>query len=182
MNKLFQIIKLVIFILYLSLLIYFACRDIKRYIDNEDSSSISFRTFNESPRDKYPVTTLCFFGRTDADGNILGNMAIYKKKELRKKGFSVSKFWKIMTGKKNVTTGEIEKLPDFSAMTIKLKELTRFYQTMDGNGKYFNRFHLKNSDKPPSKKNLLVPLQNKSSWPFYLIHDSIKSFKIIDCT
>ena len=151
---------------------YLACKDINRYIDNEDSSSISFRTFNESPRDRYPVTTLCFFGRTDADGNILGKMAIYKEKELKNKGFSVSKYWKMITGKKNVTAGEIEKLPDFSDMTIELKELTRFYQTMDGNGKYFNKFQLKISEKPPSEKNLLVPLKNKTSWPFYLSYQS----------
>ena len=79
MKKFFQFIKFVIFISYLSALIYLACKDINRYIDNEDSSAISFRIFNESPRDKYPVTTLCFFGRTEADGKLLGNMAIYKK-------------------------------------------------------------------------------------------------------
>ena len=151
---------------------YLACKDIKRYINNEDSSSISFRTFNESPRDRYPVTTLCFFGRTDADGNILGKMAIYKEKELKKEDFSIKKFWKIITGKKNVTAGILEKLPDFSAMTIKLKELTRFYQTMDENGKYINKFQLKNSKKPPSEKNLLVPLKNQTSWPFYLSYQS----------
>ena len=93
MTKLFRFIKFVIFISHLSALIYLACKDINRYIDNEDSSSISFRTFNESPRDRYPVTTLCFIGRTNADGNLLGRMAIYKKQELKNKGFSVSKYW-----------------------------------------------------------------------------------------
>ena len=116
---------------------YLAGKDIKRYIDNEDSSSISFRMFKESPRDKYPVTTLCFFGRSNEHGNILGDTAIYKKQELKKKGFSVSKFWKIMAGKINVSAGEIERLPDFSAMTINLKKLTRIYQTIDGNGMNF---------------------------------------------
>ena len=126
----------------------------------------------ESPRDKYPVTTLCFFGRTYKDGNIDGSTAIYKKQELKNKGFSVSKFWKIMAGKKNVRAGEIEKLPDFSAMTIKLKDLTKIYQTIDGNGKFFNSFHLKNSEKPPSENNLLVPLKNKSDWPFHLSYQT----------
>ena len=87
--------------------------------------------FNASPRDRYPVITLCFDGKTKA------YKVIYKEDELRKNGFSVKEYWETITGRKNITIGEMEKLPDFSAVTINLKELTRSYQTKDRDGKLF---------------------------------------------
>ena len=114
-----QFLKCTLFILYFSVLAYLSCKDIKRYIDNEDSSSISYRIFNTAPRDKYPVVTICFDGKTKAWHSI------YNKKVLRKKGFSAGKYWKILTGRTNVTIGEMKKIPDFTDVNIKLKDLTR---------------------------------------------------------
>ena len=73
-QKLFPILKFTVFALYFSVLIYFICKDVKRYIDNEDSSSIAFRKFNAGPRDKYPVATFCLSGGTE------GNLFIYNEK------------------------------------------------------------------------------------------------------
>ena len=158
--------KYTFFILYFSVLVYLCFKDVKIYIDNEDSSSISFRMFNASPRDKYPVITLCFNGKTRA------YEVIYKKDELRKNGFSVKEYWETITGRKNLTIDEIEKLPDFSAVTINLKELTRFYKSMDRNGKYFNKFNSKASEESPSENDSSVSHQTNSSLPFYLSYQN----------
>ena len=39
--------------------IYYAMIQAERYMKNEDTSQISFRTFNDRPNDNYPDVTFC---------------------------------------------------------------------------------------------------------------------------
>ena len=160
--KVLQFLKCTLFILYFSVLVYLSCKDIKRYIDNEDSSSITYRNFNTAPQDKYPVVTICFDGKTKAWDSV------YNKDVLRKHGFSVSEYWKLLTGRTNITISEMKKIPDFTDVAITLKDLTRKYQTMDRNGKFFNKFNSKAYEKSLSKENATISSKNKSILPFYL--------------
>ena len=117
MSKTFiQPLIFTIFIFYFSVLVYLCCKDIKIYLDNEDSSSISFRKFNASPRDRYPVITLCF------------NNNMYNNEELSKHGYSSRQYFSMITGLKNVTIDEMSKIPEFSNVTIRLQEVARFYK------------------------------------------------------
>ena len=150
-RKIFQFFKFIVFALYFSVLIYFICKDVKRYIDNEDSSSIAFRKFNEGPRDKYPVVTFCFSGGNE------GNLFIYNEKRLLKKGLSVSRYWGMITGRENSTADEIKKLPNFHYVTMNLKKVTKYYRTLNGDMRYLKEFGLIDAPKPAL---------NKSSLPF----------------
>ena len=38
---------------------YMIYLEIERFLENNDSSSISFRKFNKSPKDEYPTFTIC---------------------------------------------------------------------------------------------------------------------------
>ena len=38
------------------------CTQIVRYLENRDASSISYRRFNQTPRDRYPTYSFCFTG------------------------------------------------------------------------------------------------------------------------
>ena len=160
--KVLQFLKCTLFISYFSVLAYLSCKDIKRYIDNEDSSSITYRIFNTAPRDKYPVVTICF------DGKAKAWHSIYNKKVLRKNGLSAGEYWKILTGRTNVTIGEMKKIPDFTDVTINLKNLTRKYQIKDRNGRVFNRFNSKAYEKSLSGENATILSQNRSILPFNL--------------
>ena len=160
--KVLQSLKCTLFISYFSVLAYLSCKDIKRYIDNEDSSSIAYRIFNTAPRDKYPVVTICF------DGKAKAWHSIYNQKVLRKQGFSAGEYWKILTGRTNITIGEMKKIPDFTDVTIKLKDLIRKYQIKDRNGRIFNRFNSKSYEKSLSGENATISSQNRSILPFYL--------------
>ena len=54
-----QFSKFVLFISCASILGVLVYQDFRRYMNNDDSSSITFRNFNGSPNDKYPAITLC---------------------------------------------------------------------------------------------------------------------------
>ena len=82
-KKVFPLFKITFFIFCFSVVLYLTSKEIIRYRENEDTSSISFRKFNASPRDKYPVITFCFYGR-------LGRYStIYKEDIIKKNGLSV---------------------------------------------------------------------------------------------
>ena len=44
------------------LALYMTITQVDRYLQNNDASEISYRTFNQSPRDKYPTISICFKG------------------------------------------------------------------------------------------------------------------------
>ena len=58
-----ELSKFCCFICCFSVVLYLTVKDLKRYLDNDDTTVIEFKRFNASPEDKYPVITLCFHGK-----------------------------------------------------------------------------------------------------------------------
>ena len=110
-----QFSKFVLFISCFSILMFEVYQEFKRYMNNYDSSSITFRKFNYSPNDKYPDITLCLV-------EFKSKKPILEESYLQKYNVSVSHYWNIITGKINATFYDIENLPDFSNVTIKLDQ------------------------------------------------------------
>ena len=54
-----QFSKFVLLISCLSILDIMVYQDLRRFMKNDDSSSITFQKFNGAPTDKYPALTLC---------------------------------------------------------------------------------------------------------------------------
>ena len=54
--------KVVFTLTCLSLAMYMTATQIERFYQNEDGSSVTYKVFNETPRDKYPTFSLCFKG------------------------------------------------------------------------------------------------------------------------
>ena len=63
---------------------YMAVTQICRFIENQDTSSISFKRFNRTPKDKYPTFSLCFEG---TEFHWYHNMEIFNDHELSAKNF-----------------------------------------------------------------------------------------------
>ena len=110
-----QFSKFVLFISCFSILMFEVYQEFKRYMNNYDSSSITFRKFNYSPNDKYPDITLCLV-------EFKSKKPILEESYLQKYNVSVSHYWNIITGKINATFYDIENLPDFSNVTINLDQ------------------------------------------------------------
>ena len=69
-------IKRTAFIICFSVVFYLTIKEIVRYNTNDDSSSISYKKFNDSPKDKYPVITLCFLADLFISALLLGDDAM----------------------------------------------------------------------------------------------------------
>ena len=121
MEKIFsRLTKPIFFLLCTIVLIVMVYLEARRYFMNDNASSISFKKFNTSPRDTYPSFTLCFQG--DKGGTIF-NLS-------RNDALS---YWKTITGKLNATKEEIESLPNFSSVTIELRNMVKEAYTVDEN-------------------------------------------------
>ena len=90
-------------------------------MNNEDSSSISFRKFNFSPKDEYPTITICI-----AEG--YDSKPIFAEHRLEKSFENwdnlqkfIKDYWNTINGI-NTTTEEINKLPEFSNVTLHLED------------------------------------------------------------
>ena len=126
-----QFIKFSFFIICVFLLLLCISKEFKRFISNEDFASISFRTFNFSPQDKYPAITFCISeGYDDCNVDNLydleGNQIckpIFDEKSLKNYNLSTSEYWKIINGKTNATSEDINNLPEFSNVTIHLEDM-----------------------------------------------------------
>ena len=153
----FSYFKFACFLVCFSVVFYLTIQEILRYTNNEDTSSIAFTKFNSSPKDKYPVITFCFYGKYES---------IYKKEEIENAGLTISEYWNLITGSTMANHSVISSIPEFSAVTIKLKELTKKYSTRNEKDEYINRWSVNDTRKPPSLNNSLLPLLNSSYWPF----------------
>ena len=162
----FTLLKVAFFLICFCTLLYLTCNEIIRYRNNEDTSSILYREFNSSPRDKYPVITLCFYGRYGRYSTI------YKEDILEKNGISVSQYWNMITGNANATPVEIDSLPEFSSVTIKLEELVKRFEITNDKNELVNKWDLEDWNKPPSANNSLIPIINSSYWPFYVSYQN----------
>ena len=150
-------IKFACFLLCFSVVLYLTIKEIIRYSNNDDSSSIAFKKFSASPKDKYPVITFCFYGKYSS---------IYKQDKLAKAGMSISQYWYLITGHKEANASEISSLPEFSSVTIKLRELTKKFNSKNEKDGYINGWSVNDTRKPPSENNTLLPLLETSFWPF----------------
>ena len=112
--KAIQFIKFSLFSICFFLLWLCIFKDFRRFMDNKDSSSISFRKCNFSPKDKYPELTICLV-------NAYYEIPIFDKKRSKIYNISISEYHDIINGKTNATTEDINKLPDFSNVTIPLE-------------------------------------------------------------
>ena len=156
-------IKFACFVFCFSVVCYLTIKEIIRYSNNDDTSSIAFRKFNASPRDKYPVITFCFYGKYSS---------IYKKDEIEKAGLSISQYWYLITGHTEANASEINSLPEFSLVTIKLRELTKKFNSKNEKDGYINGWSVNDTRKPPSEHNPLLPLLKTSFWPFQMSYQN----------
>ena len=81
----------------------------------------TFRNFNASPKDQYPAITFCIVEIFKPSRGIR-TKPIFVEKRLKNYGLTVSNYWNIITGKMNTSSYRIEKLPDFSNVTLNLEE------------------------------------------------------------
>ena len=168
-----ELSKFCCFICCFSAVLYLTVKDLKRYLDNDDTTVIEFKRFNASPDDKYPVITLCFHGKYGT------HAFIYKEEALNRSGLSVTQYWNMITGNSNATAVEIQSLPDFSSVTTKLEDLTQTFSTTDRNSQGVNMM-IKNSKElfpkfhDPSQNTTLIPFPTipDSYWPFYLSYQN----------
>ena len=119
-----RISQFLFFIICSSMLLYMISKEVMRYMNNDDESSIEFKKFNASPEDKYPAFSLCFDEMKRSYGKAIYNTTLFPKLDRRKQP---ARYWKLITGKKNSTNEEIKSLQDFSSVTIKLKKLLQFF-------------------------------------------------------
>ena len=125
--KAIQFFKLLLFTLCFFLLSFCILSDFRRFMNKEDSSSISFRKFNFSPKDEYPTITICIAEGYDAKPIFVeqrfqdfGYHDIFRIS--RPFGNSVWDYWNKINGI-NATTEDIKKLPEFSNVTIPFEDL-----------------------------------------------------------
>ena len=155
-----QFAKPLFFIFCSGVLLYMIYKEVARYAMNEDASSISFKKFNASPRDKYPTFTLCFHGK---NGETIWNNTLFQQPNKE-----ISRYSKMITGKSNATKDEIRNLPNFSSVAINLKNMVKEFYSIDENSQKINRWILKKENSVPSLTNPLLSPNNSSSWPFYV--------------
>ena len=165
-NRVIDFVKNTTIVICFSALLYLTIEEVLRYAGNDDKSSIAYKRFNDSPEDKYPVITLCFYGRYGRYSTI------YKKQTIEKIGMSVSKYRDVLIGNSNLTADEIDKLPEFSSTTIKLDGMISKIGTYDDRDKPTNKWNLQHHGKTPSKNSSLVPRLNTSYWPFHLSYQN----------
>ena len=72
---------------------YMGLTQVIRYFDNKDSSSIHYKTFNQSPIDVYPTFSVCLFS-TDRS-----SLHYVMRKEIEEKtGLSYSDYDRLLKG------------------------------------------------------------------------------------
>ena len=73
-----------------------------RYLDNNDSSSIQYKTFNESPLDVYPTFSVCLFSMDRY------SLHHFTRNEVEEKtGLTESEFDQLLKGRTNKTSSKI---------------------------------------------------------------------------
>ena len=153
-----KFVKPFFFVVCSSFLLFMIFKEVVRYTKNEDASSIAFKKFNSSPRDKYPTFSLCFQG---SKGDTIFNLTVCNDLD------NECPYRKAIIGKRDMTKEDIRSLPDFSSATIKLKEMVQEFSTIGEDSKTTNKWSLSKKNSAPSKTNLLLPSANVSTWPFY---------------
>lgn len=167
-QKVLKFVKFGWFVSCFTVVVYLTCKDIKRYLDNNDTTVIEFQKFNASPNDKYPVITLCFHGK-------YGKFTlIYKEEVLRNYGLSVTQYRNMIIGNSNETELEILNLPDFSLVTPTLEEMALSFSTTNRNDRAVNimQKYKNENESHISQNKSFIPLLKDSYWPFYLSYQN----------
>ena len=133
--KLFQIFCI-------GLVIYMTYEQFLQYLKNEDSSSVSFRKFNDEKRDLYPSFSICMHSTEGA--------IIKKKSEFKEDPFESELYHKMLTGKMNLNVSFHGIEFDNIAVDI-LNEFVDMFVSYTKQGQDLNSWHRhKNSnDTPP---------------------------------
>ena len=74
--------------------LYMTLTQIVRYAENKDSSSISYKQFNQTPKDKYPTFTICLNGIDIYWPNAM--------KVFRDFGMSTEQYAKVLKGEEGI--------------------------------------------------------------------------------
>ena len=131
-SYLYRICRAVMFVMCLSIVIYMARKEIARFWENKDTSSVSIKRFNEQNDEngKFPTFSICFqygnviFSSNQFQNNVPNtNMDNVKKK--------MAKYRNILEGFKQYDHDLMKKFPSFSSLTIKLKDLISEYEITD---------------------------------------------------
>ena len=98
-----------------TIVVYLSGLQVERFIANEDTSSISFRTFNFSPRDKYPVFSFC-----------LNGLGIFRHKYIKDNfGISPVEYRMILDGDPLINRTMSSMNIDYEKATLNLESLPR---------------------------------------------------------
>ena len=119
----YQIGKAITLMICSFIVVFMARKEIVRYFDNHDTSSVAIRKFNKTndQNHQFPTFSICLFR-----GNV-----IYSSKEfMQVSGVSsknvkdqINSYRTILEGLRPYNHEKIEKFPKFSSLTIQLKDL-----------------------------------------------------------
>ena len=126
----------------IGLVIYMTYEQFLQYLKNEDSSSVSFRKFNDEKRDLYPSFSICMHSTEGA--------IIKKNSEFKEDPIESELYHKMLTGKTNLNESFHGIEFDNIAVDI-LNEFVDMFVSYTKQGQDLNSWHRhKNSnDTPP---------------------------------
>ena len=148
----YQISKGVMFATCFSIVFYMAKKEIARYLDNKDTSSVAIRKFGmvNDHDHQYPTLSICFF-----NGNVIYSYPAFKQtfKKPQKAVIKIIEYYrKILEGYKTYNESTIKsrlkmaRYPTFSSLTIKLEDLIHKYGIAAENSTRIDIWNYKNSD------------------------------------
>ena len=134
-----------------------------RFLNNEDSSAIAYKTFNQTPLDRYPTYSICLHARYDGPG-LLGVFDNY----LRKFGVEPEKvdataYNKFLKGADMVTNDKGTEIPLSQISQIDYEQCTIKLET------FLYAFALQTKELSPTAFNNSYK-EERNSFPFYISH------------
>ena len=139
----YHICKAIVFTICFLIVIYMAKKEIARFWENKDTSSVGIKSFHQTDDEniQFPTFSICFH-----QGYVMYSSKDIRKL-IRKFGWNI-KMQSLIRDARHVLEGSrpynqtiAEKFSDFSSLTIKLKNLIRKYQIGDENSHIINRWN-----------------------------------------
>ena len=107
----FRIFNWAFRLICITLAIYMSSMQIRRYLDNKDTSSFHTKEFNQSPLDLYPSFTYCFEDKTGG---------IYDKRNFTElTGMTREEYQNVLMGEKEISYNKSDiKTPNILEMEV----------------------------------------------------------------
>ena len=139
----------------IGLVLYLTYQQFREYTRNQDSSSVSYRTFNDKEKDVYPTFSICLHS---TDGSILkhdSNFFGIKEKEQ-----GVTNYHRMLLGYDNVTEDFMQIDFDNSVVNI-LEKFIDISLSHTRQGQYFDEWYR------PTNSNIKSPFYKSYQEPYF---------------